>query len=348
MDWVRALDPAASFSLALVGSVAVMPVAVALGPRLGLSVPPRLFGRADRPVSYLGGAALALTICSVIPAAVGLSRGSAALVVGALAALTLGIVDDRAAGDVAPSVRLTVEGLVAAAVWVAGFRPEISGVPPVDLALTVFVLVASANAFNLLDNMDGVAGATAAVTAGGIVGIALLAGQPKLAGLGAAACGASLGFLRKNLRSRTVFLGNGGALFLGFLLGGGALMLQLPLHRGWGLVAAVTVLAVPATDTLVVIVSRLVAHRALLEGGTDHVSHRLVRLGFTPRLAAAAHACAAGASSAAVAGAMVTGLTPILVAPLGLLALAALVLLRIPAYEAMEPRDAPAPRAPAL
>jgi UDP-GlcNAc:undecaprenyl-phosphate/decaprenyl-phosphate GlcNAc-1-phosphate transferase len=336
MDWVRPFDPAVTFSLALAGSMAVMPVAAAVGPRLGLSVAPRLFGRGQQPVSYLGGAALALTICAVIAGVVGLSRATGALVVGAVAVLALGMFDDGARGGIPPLARLAVEATVATGVWAAGLRPEISGVPVLDLALTIFVLVASANAFNLLDNMDGVAGATAAVTAGGIVGTALLLGQPRLAGLAAATCGASLGFLRRNLRSRTLFLGNGGALFLGFLLGGCALMLQMPLPRAWDLVAAATVVAVPATDTLVVVTSRLAARRPIFEGGTDHLSHRLVRRGLTPRLAVLGHAAASGVSAAAVLGVAVTASPLILVLPWGLLTIAAAKLLKIRMYETVE------------
>ena len=327
------LHPAMAFGMALLGSLAAMPTAVAAGSRLGVMVRPRLFGRGDRWVCPLGGAALAMVASVVVLATGDGSRPIWALLAGGLALLALGLFDDRGRKGLSPGARLSIEGLVATAAWWAGLRPDFSAVPGMDLALTVFFLVAASNAFNLLDNMDGVAGATAVVSAAGILVLAALFGDPILAGLAAAVGGASLGFLHHNLAGRTVFLGNGGALFLGFVLGGAALMLPLPLSGPWSLAAAVTIMAVPAADTTLVILARTFAGRPVAEGGTDHASHRLVALGFTPLRSALAHATGAAVAAGSVGMAAGTGRPEVLIGALASFGVVGLGLLKVPVYE---------------
>jgi UDP-GlcNAc:undecaprenyl-phosphate GlcNAc-1-phosphate transferase len=250
---------------------------------------------------------------------------------GGVVLLALGAFDDHRREGLTTSARLGIESLVAAAVWWAGLRPDLSVVPGIDLVLTVFFLVAAANAFNLLDNMDGVAGSTAVASAAGIVVLASLFGDPLVAGFAATVGGAALGFLHHNLGGG-VFLGNGGALFLGFVLGGAALLLHVPLPGSWSIPAAVVIMAVPAADTTLVIIGRILARRPVTQGGTDHASHRLVAAGLSPVSAAASHAGAAAVAAVAVGAAAAYGRPEILLLVLVTFAGAGLGLLRVPVY----------------
>jgi UDP-GlcNAc:undecaprenyl-phosphate GlcNAc-1-phosphate transferase len=299
------LQAGAAFALALGVSLVGMPVAVVAGRRFDMVVHPRLFGKGRAGVSYLGGSALAVAVgVAFMVSGRGFHRQVATFFIAALVVLLLGIADDRSKGGGVPIyLRIGAEaGAAGFLVW-GGLRPHVTGRPVVDAALTIFVLVAAANAFNLLDNMDGVAGATAAAASAGLFGLAAMGDQWLVAVMAAGLCGASLGFLRHNLMGPRVFLGNGGSLFLGFLIGATALKLRLPVQGAWGLVAAIAVLAVPAMDTSVVVMSRLLAHRSPFEGGVDHLSHRLVLMGVSTRGAAMMHAAGAalGAGGAALA-----------------------------------------------
>jgi UDP-GlcNAc:undecaprenyl-phosphate GlcNAc-1-phosphate transferase len=328
------LQVCAAFVAAFLLSLSVMPLAVSLGRRTGMVVSPRLFGKGSPPISYLGGAALAVAAGAGFTLAGGLLREAGTLLGASLVLLSFGLVDDRArSGGISPALRVSVEVVVATWVWWAGLRSTPSGVAWVDALLTIFFLVAASNAFNLLDNMDGVAGTTAATIAAGLFGLALFGGQYLVATLAAAIFGASLGFLRHNLVQPRLYLGNGGSLFLGFLLAATTLKLRLPIDYPWGLLAAISVLAVPAMDTSLVILSRLWAGRSMFQGGVDHLSHRLVHLGLTPKTTAYAH-CAGSAlgAGAAMVAVLMERNEPLMLALAGF-AIAGLSMLRVRVYE---------------
>jgi UDP-GlcNAc:undecaprenyl-phosphate GlcNAc-1-phosphate transferase len=293
-----------AFLFALGASLFFAKVAILIGCRSGMVVKPRLFGRGGTEVSYLGGVALAVSTGVAILLSEGPRHETAVVLTGGFVLLVFGLADDSLPSKgLTPAIRIVVEAVVAFLVCATALHPNLTGNRGLDLALAVFVLVATTNAFNLLDNMDGVAGTTGAAVAIGLIGLAVLQGQYFVAALASAAVGGCIGFLRHNLRRPQLYLGNGGSLFLGFMLAAGALHLRFPLARPWGLVAVIAVLAVPATDTSLVVLSRMLAHRPVFEGGVDHLSHRLASLGFPSHVAALMHAagCGLGALAAMIA-----------------------------------------------
>jgi UDP-GlcNAc:undecaprenyl-phosphate GlcNAc-1-phosphate transferase len=333
------LETVAAFALALAAAVLLMPVAIRVGTRWGFVARPRLFGRNRDSVCYLGGLALAAAVCvglgvslGTIPAAIRLS------LLGAVALLLLGLVDDRSTAGVHPVIRLGVEVVIASLLWWTGLRGDVSAIPVIDAALTVFVLVASCNAFNLLDNMDGVAVSTATATSAGLAFLGIMADQVAIAVVAAALCGASLGFLRHNFLEARLFLGNGGALFIGLLLAASALQLRLP-GGSWTTLVPVCVLAVPALDTGTVLISRLSTGRPPFEGGLDHVSHRLVALGQPVRRTALLHGLAAvfGTGGAIVAVGYARPELAVLV--LAAFAAAGIALINVKVYQEGSPLD---------
>jgi UDP-GlcNAc:undecaprenyl-phosphate GlcNAc-1-phosphate transferase len=332
----------ATFAVALVLSLALMPLAMALGRRLGFVVTPRLFDRGGAPIPYLGGKALAVSALAAFLVVWGRPAGVGSFLGGAIALLLLGFWDDRSKKwlFVNPPARMALQVAIAAAAFWSGFGADTGGWLGA-LGTVVFVLAAM-NAFNLLDNMDGVAGSTGAAVALGITVVAMLGGQYMVGSLAAAMCGACLGFLRFNLRNARIYLGNGGSLFLGFLLAGLALQLRPSLSFPESLFVLPVLFAVPAMDTSVVILSRLANGRRVTQGGVDHVSHRLVRMGLDKLGAALVHAGASLAAGLFAAVAVVTGSVEILLGVLLAFAVAGITMLRLDMYSPAPLTTAPA------
>lgn len=283
-----------------------------------------------RPTPYLGGVAVAVaTLAAGMTAA--LARGvldpALAVLLGCgTIVCALGLVDDLR--QLGPRIRLCVETSAAATVVLVGGHPTLFG-GVFDAVLAVLWIVFMTNAFNLLDNMDGVASSLCAVI-GGLVCLTVASGGPGV--VMAALAGACLGFLFHNRHPARIFLGDAGSLFLGFTLSSGVTVL----HRGAdGLSVPVVLLLVtliPTVDTVLVMTSRYRESRPLLQGGTDHMTHRLRRMGMTVQQVV--RALCFVAALGCLAGALVTHGA---VAPGGALvgavlvgALAVRLLLRVP------------------
>ncbi len=204
------------------------------------------------------------------------------MVLAALAIGGLGLLDDIR--GVRPTIRLGVEALAAVALWIAGVRVGFFGIEALDLLLTIVWVIAITNACNLLDNFDGVASGVGAVAALGFFVIAAREGHYLVASLALGLAGASLGFLRWNFPPAKIYLGDAGALLLGFLLASIGLELDLAgpsaIERA---VIPLLALAVPVFDMLLVIAARALGRRPITVGGTDHTAHRLAARGIGHR-----------------------------------------------------------------
>jgi len=158
----------------------------------------------------------------------------------------------------------------------------------VDVVVSVLWIVGITNAFNLLDNMDGLAAGAALIAAVYLAAFHGGSGSGDYNRLAVVLAGSAAGFLLFNFHPARIFMGDCGSLFLGFLLGS---LTVLDVHRISGAptlpLAPVVVLAIPIFDTLFVSVTRRLRGQAVSEGGTDHSSHRLVYLGLNERNAVA-------------------------------------------------------------
>jgi UDP-GlcNAc:undecaprenyl-phosphate GlcNAc-1-phosphate transferase len=211
----------------------------------------------------------------------------------------VGLIDDWKVLGAAP--RLAVQAGGGALLWFTGVRLTPTGVPVIDLAVTVFVVLAVTNAFNLLDNMDGLAAGTAAIAAIFFFIAAAVEGQYLVGAMALAVAGGCLGFLPYNFHPARIFLGDAGSMFLGFLLS--VLFIKIGLV-GYPLVtrAAIPALIVGVAlfDTTLVIWSRWRGGRRIFQGGTDHTSHRLhVLLGSAVRVALLTYAAAVATGTVA-------------------------------------------------
>jgi len=208
------------------------------------------------------------------------------LLVGATAIASVGLYDDVRGME--PLPKLLGQIAAASALILSGLMVDISEIYWLDIGITMFWIVGICNAMNLLDNMDGVSAGVAAIACLFFGAIGLHQGQIVPAIVSASLLGATLGFLRFNWHPATIFMGDAGSLLLGFILAALGLIVGFPTsreHSAW--IIPVGILAVPIFDTTLVTISRWRRGLRLTDGGRDHTSHRLVKLGLSVRQAAA-------------------------------------------------------------
>ena len=153
-----------------------------------------------------------------------------------------------------------------------------------NYAITFLWVVGLSNAINFLDNMDGLSSGISAVACSFILLLGMQNEQFLVSALAAATLGACLGFLRYNFKPATIFMGDAGSLFLGFVLALLCLQLRFPNNVNfvtW--MVPVFILAVPIFDMTMVVVTRISRGVSPNTPGKDHISHRLVEFGYTQR-----------------------------------------------------------------
>lgn len=149
--------------------------------------------------------------------------------------------------------------------------------------ITVFYLVAFANVINLIDGLDGLAAGITAISAATIFVFSVLTGRPDSAAMSIILFGICLGFLRYNFNPASIFMGDSGALLLGFSLGVVSLFAVARSALFVSLLVPILAAGVPIMDTAFAIIRRKRAHRPVDEADRDHIHHRLLEAGFTQR-----------------------------------------------------------------
>ncbi len=272
------------FVTALLFSVLGTPLARRLALATGIVDLPGHRKVHHEPTPLLGGAAIygAFVVALLLFGGRAEVRQMISIVLGATSISLIGVVDD--ARGVRPSLKLLAQLGAAALVVVSGLRVQIFPWEALNIAVSLLWIVAITNALNLLDNMDGLSGGIAAIAAAHFLLLAALNGQYLVGVLSAALLGACIGFLRYNFNPASIFMGDTGSLFIGFILAAVAIKLRFANTFVVTWMVPPVVLLVPLFDTALVIVSRL--RRGLnpfTTPGKDHLSHRLVWLGFTRR-----------------------------------------------------------------
>ena len=272
------------FVTALLFSVLGTPLARRLALATGIVDLPGHRKVHHEPTPLLGGAAIygAFVVALLLFGGRAEVRQMISIVLGATSVSLIGVVDD--ARGVRPSLKLLAQLGAAALVVVSGLRVQIFPWEALNIAVSLLWTVVITNALNLLDNMDGLSGGIAAIAAAHFLLLAALNGQYLVGVLSAALLGACIGFLRYNVNPASIFMGDTGSLFIGFILAAVAIKLRFANTFVVTWMVPPVVLLVPLFDTALVIVSRL--RRGLnpfTTPGKDHLSHRLVGFGFTRR-----------------------------------------------------------------
>ena len=248
------------------------------------------------PVPYLGGVAIALTILIITYASIAAKQPSAdrftlasqVLIPASLLGL-MGLVDDLK--GLAAFPRLVIQTLAAIIMSLILIKTDTMGFAfgnsTVDAIVSILWIVGICNSINFFDNLDGGAAGTVAAATIGIFLIAFAQGQELISALAILTAGATLGFLMWNKSPAKIYMGDAGALFLGIILSTLTIRMNPGIDPNWkSLAIPLILLAVPILDTTVAVTSRIYRGLTPFDGGKDHLSHRLVRIGFTHRVAA--------------------------------------------------------------
>jgi UDP-GlcNAc:undecaprenyl-phosphate/decaprenyl-phosphate GlcNAc-1-phosphate transferase len=277
-------DYAAVFAVTLSLTLFFTPLALRVALRRRVLDHPSEIKAQSSPVPYLGGAAILLAfVLTVVLAALidppNNGRGELFVILGLASALgVMGLVDDLR--GLSPFLRLAVEIGAGVAIWASPAGADVFADDAANLVVTVLWIVAVTNALNLLDNMDGLSAGTCGIAALFVFAMAADNGQFLVATLAIGLAGCAAGFLRSNFHPARIYMGDAGALFLGFMLAVVTLKLDfVSPPREIALGVPVLVLGVPLFDTVLVTVNRLAHGRSPLSGGRDHTSHRLVFVG---------------------------------------------------------------------
>jgi UDP-GlcNAc:undecaprenyl-phosphate GlcNAc-1-phosphate transferase len=293
----------------------------------------------------MGGVAIGVAALVACGALVGGLPASALAVewlpvpLAATAMFVIGVLDDRV--QLSPLAKL-VSSLIVGAFLVFSLTNGPQASPSwihTLVATTWFAGVC--HAFNLLDNMDGLAAGvalTAAAFMAWLLGPQL--GAP-LTLLLVSLSGALLGFLYWNRPPARLFMGDSGSLFIGAVLAGASLVpiLREPAIFPWTSVPVILILVVPLFDTGFVLVLRRFAGRSATRGGTDHVSHRLVSLGFSERSAVRILyllAILGGCTAWALVASGIEQMFPLAMLFVVVVTLVGIYLARVPAYNAQD------------
>jgi len=275
---------AAAFAAALAMVFGLTPLALKFARRRAILDHPGDYKVQPSAVPYLGGVAIVVSFALVVMMGA-LLRPLATfatevpIVIGLGLALSfMGLIDDLKGMN--PVVRFVIEIMAAAALFYSGVSVDIfAGAEAVNLVVTLVWIVGITNAFNLLDNMDGLSAGVAVIASLFFFILAASNGQPLVATLSIALAGCALGFLRHNFHPAKIYMGDAGSLFLGFMLAVIGLKLRFPSPVQVTFVVPILVLWVPIFDTVLVILSRLTHRLSPFAGGRDHTSHRLVFVG---------------------------------------------------------------------
>lgn len=287
------------FGVALVASLGLTYVVRGVARRAGLYDPCGDRKLHTTPVPRVGGVAIFLSVAlalGVLSAWRGLDGlrvdgGKLAIVLAGAAAIhVLGLVDDLK--NIRARWKLLAQVLVALAVALAGVQVERLSLPFVGVIefnavtgtlFTVVWLVAITNAFNLIDGLDGLASGAAMFALTTMFVVATINGIAGAATVTILLAGATLGFLFYNFHPATIFLGDSGSLFLGFMLAGIGLLSSQKAPTVVAVAIPIVALGLPVLDTALAIVRRFLRGQPIFTADSNHIHHRLLGLGHSPK-----------------------------------------------------------------
>ena len=252
-----------------------------------------------KPVPRLGGVAIVVAFFTPLIALFFFDTGvgkllwsqpqrALALILGGLAIAALGTFDDLKGSGA--RIKFAVQLLVAALMWFANYRADTIATPfgtfglgVFGFPLTVLWIVGVTNALNLIDGLDGLATGIALAATGTIFWVALNNGRPLMALFMACLAGGLLGFLRYNFHPASIFMGDSGSLFVGFILATTALETHEKTTTAVSLLVPLVALGLPIGDTLLAMTRRMVRGQPMFASDRGHIHHRLMARGLSHR-----------------------------------------------------------------
>src|SRR3984885_876482 len=293
------------YAILLVGSVVmsalltawVRSTAVAYG---GKATP--VYGRHThtKPLPRLGGIAICVTFMTAAFAYVPIARflnveisvrNYLGILIPVVMIFLMGAYDDIR--PLKPKSKVAVEAIAATLLYFSGFGihyfESVFGARNIgrviDLPLTVFWVLLITNAFNLIDGLDGLAAGSAMISLVALLVVCLLGHNDLITYLVVVLLGAILGFLPFNFYPASIFMGDSGSLFIGFLLSALAMAAGQEVATSSGIAIPILAFGVPILDVALAVLRRLIRSRPVFRGDTDHIHHKLLRRGLSHRQA---------------------------------------------------------------
>lgn len=265
-------------------SLGFTPVSRRIAMRLGVVDKPnqRKIHQDHKPL--MGGLAIygALVVSLLLFSPPQHMRELGAILAGASFLAIVGLLDDRY--NLGIRIRLVAMIIASLGLVAAGISIQLFKSPWIDIPITILWVLTITNAANFMDNMDGLTAGFTTIAAGFFVVIAFSQGLTLVTSLAAALAGSAVGFLIYNFNPSSIFMGDMGALVLGFVLAVLGIKLKFgtqPLNVTW--MIPILVLALPLFDITLVVVTRILEGRSPAQAGKDHTSHRLMSVGFSQR-----------------------------------------------------------------
>lgn len=204
--------------------------------------------------------------------------------------LLLGVYDDLRGTNA--TFKFTVLALIATIFYILGGRIDALSIPLfgsvalpplVSFLVTVVWLVGITNAFNLIDGLDGLASGAALFSSLVILGVSISQQHPLMIVLSLVLCGAVAGFLRYNFNPASIFLGDSGALFIGFLLAAMSVLGTQKASTAVAIFVPILAFGFPVVDTAMTMGRRLISRKPVFQGDREHIHHMLLARGWSQR-----------------------------------------------------------------
>ncbi|MCK4512520.1 undecaprenyl/decaprenyl-phosphate alpha-N-acetylglucosaminyl 1-phosphate transferase [bacterium] len=281
-----------AFLLSMMAVLALTPALRGLAKHLHFLDYPNTIKVHKTPTPLMGGIAVALASLASAAAALALinypySAKIVGFMSGGLIVLVLGLADD--ANGMRPAVKLTGQAVAAAVMMFSGGLSGLPFHPVISFVLGLIWMVGLMNAFNFLDNMDGLSSGVAAICAAALLGASASMGQVFVSAWLCLILGAVAGYLPYNFPPASTFMGDAGSLVIGYLLAVVSCLTTYvqpgQTYYLYGVFVPLVVMAVPLYDLVSVVFLRIRGRANPMVGDQRHFSHRLVDRGLSRRLA---------------------------------------------------------------
>ncbi|EKU48519.1 glycosyltransferase family 4 protein [Staphylococcus massiliensis] len=274
--------------LSMIVSLILTPIIIIFSKKMNILDRPNIRKVHTEPISMLGGTVILLAFLIGIWFAHPVEEEIKPLVIGSVLIYLLGLIDDLF--DLKPIIKLIGQILVALVVVYYGITIDFISLPigPTihfgyfSIPFTIFWIVAISNAINLIDGLDGLAAGVSAIALITIGFIAILQVNIFIMMICSVLLGSLLGFLCFNFHPAKIFLGDSGALLIGYIIG----FVSLLGFKNITLISLffpVVILAVPFIDTLFAMVRRVKKGQSIMQADKSHLHHRLLDLGYSHR-----------------------------------------------------------------
>ena len=263
----------AAFLIALAVSYTITPLISKVARRINFVDHPSGKKVHTQPTPLLGGMAIYFSFITALSFSVSTNKALIGALVGGTVIMIIGVIDDKF--KLIPRLKLLGQFIAALIAVIMGIKVAFIKAPAVSMIFTCLWLVGMTNAFNLIDNINGLSAGIAAIASFFFGTLALINGDILIAAASFALMGACLGFLKYNFPKADIFMGDTGSLFLGFMLA------SIAVAGSWKTSSVTTSLAIPILilgypifDVTLVTITRILERRPISAGGKDHSSHR--------------------------------------------------------------------------